>query len=38
MLSKHGNPRWGSVRNLVEAFGWKIAFVDKFPAKLPRAV
>ena len=37
MLSKHGNPHWASIRNLVEVFGWKIAFVEKSPSKLPRA-
>jgi len=37
MLSKHGNPRWASIRNLIQAFGWKIAFVEKLSSKLPRA-
>jgi probable addiction module antidote protein len=37
MLSKHGNPRWQSVRSLVESFGWKIAFVQKSRPKLLHA-
>src|SRR5579859_1552421 len=37
MLSKKGNPRWESLKTLTNAFGWRIAFVQKPNPPLRRA-
>ncbi len=37
MLSKKGNPRFVSLKNLAEAFGWRLAFVPKSHLSLRHA-
>ena len=37
MLSKKGNPRLVSLKSLAEAFGWRLAFVEKNHPPLRRA-
>ena len=37
MLSKKGNPRLVSLKSLAEAFGWRLAFVEKEHKPLRRA-
>ena len=38
MLSKKGNPRLGSLKNVADAFGWRLAFIKKSHLPLQRAV
>ena len=33
MLSKKGNPRLESIKQLADAFGWRLAFVEKSKRK-----
>ncbi len=33
MLSKKGNPRLESIKQLADAFGWRLAFVEKSKSK-----
>jgi len=37
MLSKRGNPRLETIRQLADVFGWRMAFVPKGSSKLRRA-
>ena len=37
MLSKNGNPRFESLKLLADAFGWRLAFVQKDEAPLQKA-
>jgi probable addiction module antidote protein len=37
MLSKKGNPRLANLRNLANAFGWRIAIVEKPQTQIRRA-
>ncbi len=37
MLSKKGNPRLVSLNSLADAFGWRIAFVEKTRTRLKHA-
>ena len=37
MLSKKGNPRFVSLKSLADAFGWRLAFVEKGRPPLRKA-